>query len=396
MGLAHIAPLIAQNNTAETNSLTGLGNYLELLRIADDLMTVGRDYLVLYCVGFGGASTSVDVEIEVLMGTTVIASPIQRGQNPANVDYNDHYCAGIYVVTGVANEDLIMRVNGTGRQDVNAKSMIAIPLNEFTSGTHYHQSLQNGDTAELTVTGIAWTTALSSAITLTAPGDYLVLASMECNMQNDFDAAWARFRINGQVQKTEWFRTTRTTSNWSQFTYARVHNFAGTAATFELQGRANLAANTCAFRRGRIFLIRRDSFVRLSHASQDTQQSVTTQFDSAFTDIVSVSHTPYGNEDTLLIGNTFASNATDDVSKFIRLRNTTDSATYADYIAADQMINAGEDTLDTPTAFAVERINATKTYALQGATETTANPALFQYADIICIGLTRRYEKVIR
>ncbi len=385
---ASIVPLTSFSNTQQSTASTTLQN--SDVVISGSSLQNGVDYLILYSVSYGGNSTSEDPVVSVMYGSTTIANGADEGSSSGTPEaMRVGSLEGYYILTGDGVSDLRIQYRSTrgGTCYIAGKSLIAIPLEQLTLNQDYWFATQNGDAAVMSTTS-AFSDLLSTNLNLTESGDYLVLASAEgwTPSGSTSNGEAFRFQVNSTIQKATMAKEWENNAARRSFSYARIHTLNAGVNNFVIQGGPAQGTASKSFRRGRIIVIKANTFDQMVSAVQNSDVTTTANHPT-YDNYITNTYTPNQQEYVVIIGNTWGYQGQNARSVVTRLANTTDNIYFSDFISDD----AKDITVDRVmfSVFGAEEISSAKTYAFQVSGEssyTTANH--FQYGDLIVWSLT--------
>ncbi len=374
------------NNTEESTTSSTWAD--TAVSIAGSSLLDGVDYLVLYTASIGGSTVSAVPFARLQFGSTVIANVGGTGSSSGTPNHCRSICiSGYYIITGNGLDSLQFQkartVIGTGY--IGGQSIIAIPLDDLVENTDYFQTTQNGDTAVITSTSTTGQNQdLISLVKTTEAADYLVLASGEILAGNAVGAnAKIRLDIDGGNKKIDMLCNDNINQHYAGWSYAKIHTFTAASHNIAIEGQANGSGSAVrSWRRGRIILIKIASFDQLVSTSDNTVDTVGTNWTSTE---VSNSHVYTANqtEDVVVIGNLMAARKQAFRYTLTFLRDNTSGLEWSKYIGVDHTLDDTTE-VNSLTAIMHENINTSaKTYQFKRTDENNTTHNTVDEDDII-------------
>lgn len=253
-----LTPIIAVQETDQ--DVVSTATYTDL-SCETAALTNGVKYLVIYNCGGSADSNQRGGYARLSHGSTVLAEVGQELASGKNFG-----AGGITVVTGNGTDTLVWEGRGwttTGTTTFQGLGIIAIPLDDLTLSTDYHETHSDSGTYDLTGLGSTWEQLESLTFTPDEAGDWLILWSME-GTQGDGATGTAvdhlswRWDVDGTLynaadHQLEW----EDDEDVCAGACARVLNLSAASHTIKIEAAgATLPNNNARARRGRIFALR--------------------------------------------------------------------------------------------------------------------------------------------
>lgn len=370
----------------------------------------GKKFLIFYHVAYGSETVEVGKEIVDGVGAFYLLTgngdyDYGRGRgeglnNAAAVPKSMRCSSGqsffIHDGDGTDLEFAYRSENGAGVW-FKGMSLISVPLDDDTSplteGTDYWYEQFNGllpPTDPITVTQAeGWTEIVSKAMTTTASGEYICLASAEINIdKGDIGGVRADLVLAGQsnIQKTEMNRYSPDSRNTHPFTCISKVNLPGAASVnLKVEGAA-ISTAPVVFYTARVIILRAAFFDQVHHVKSFYTSPAQVYFNHPMWNETDSLYTPNQAESILILGNAVVSN-TEQKSFMMRLHSSTLGEAFCDF--ATDANHGTTRHWKALSCFAVDNVNSPTYYGLGFCGEPGATPGDIEvaYADFFIISL---------
>lgn len=279
--MASITPIIATQDTPQNdNTDTWVDCNCETSALAN-----GVDYFVAYYGNCGSDSTSAVPLMRFVFGSTVIGDTGDEGRgNDGHWDNSE--CTGYAKITGNGTDTLKFQMNSNGYTVyTGAMHIMAMRLTGYiTEGVDYWYSGTNDSGNEVSDASTTWETLRSQAFTLPDAGDYLVFMSAEMQA-GDSDSADSAWKLRFYVDTTEicptdsadegYLEEWEDDTGWATGKISELVNLSSGSRTFKIECASRNSTPDSNFRRSRIWVFRKASFVQMVRTTESTGTSTT-------------------------------------------------------------------------------------------------------------------------